>query len=628
MKIQVEKIILVNRAPFDKLEINFSENEVAVLTAINGSGKTTFLSHIVDAWHEMARPHFATEFEHKANKFYRVSSSIYNLDLNQPSYVYIRFKSDEDIIDYVDIRNDCTEEQYNEAIKIEDKIPFYQLKPKLDENNYVKSTSSNFTKRIAEKIFNHNVITYFPSYRYEAPGYLNDPYQVNLDFKKESGFNGYLINPIEVVSVLQKIANWIMDIVLDMRSSIMGADTTVFNNLNTLVNDTLISKKLGQLRFGIGPRGFGITRIQIVDTQNNKQVYPNIFNLSSGESSMLCLFGEILRQADNYSNNIQLNQITGIVLIDEVDKHLHIKLQKEVLPKLFKLFPNVQFIVSSHSPFLNIGLAEDIKERTKIIDLDNFGISTDAKSNNLYTEVYNMMIGENEKFKEMFNALNQKIQAGNKPLIITEGKTDTQHIKKAKAKLEIENCDIDFFEIVGEWGDSQLKTLLVQLSKIKQSRKIIGVFDRDDTDIVKDIEKNGQSYKDYGNNVYSFCIPLINQEFYGNFISIEHYYPESLLLKADSNHRRLFLGNEFYESGNSIDGSYQTKISKIQHKVKVNGVIDDKVFNKTDLAQSNSIALSKAHFADLIEKNIEFLGDFNFNSFNSIFERIKELIAI
>jgi predicted ATP-binding protein involved in virulence len=38
--------------------LTFNENEIGVLTAVNGRGKTTILSHIVDAWHEMARPYF------------------------------------------------------------------------------------------------------------------------------------------------------------------------------------------------------------------------------------------------------------------------------------------------------------------------------------------------------------------------------------------------------------------------------------------------------------------------------------------------------------------------------------------------------------------------------------------
>jgi predicted ATP-binding protein involved in virulence len=68
-------------------------------------------------------------------------------------------------------------------------------------------------------------------------------------------------------------------------------------------------------------------------------------------------------------------------LVDEIDKHLYIKLQKEILPVLLNLFPNMQFILTSHSPFLNIGLAEVAKERTKIIYLSNFGVSTDPIAN-------------------------------------------------------------------------------------------------------------------------------------------------------------------------------------------------------------------------------------------------------
>ena len=40
----------------------------------------------------------------------------------------------------------------------------------------------------------------------------------------------------------------------------------------------------------------------------------------------------------------------GIVLIDEPETHLHLKLQEQVLPILTELFPNIQFIVATHSP--------------------------------------------------------------------------------------------------------------------------------------------------------------------------------------------------------------------------------------------------------------------------------------
>ncbi len=661
MKIHLLKAIFINRAPFDKLELDFYENEISVLSAINGKGKTTILSHIVDAFHEIARPHFQNEYEGKENKFYRVSSAIHNLEQSKPSFVYLRFKLGEETFDYLDIRNNCTEDEYNNAIPIDDKIPFGQIQNNLKTGNYIKKVSSNINKEKSEKIFRNNLITYFPAYRYEQPGYLNDPYKIKLNFRKESGFSGYLPNPIEILSGLPQLANWIMDLVLDNQylnsktedinavletvqinepiskeqiPSIINlviqlninSKSHIRKNINFIITKILKSKGFNTSRFGIGERNLGGTRVQIVNAEDGLQIYPSIFNLSSGESSLLCLFGELLRQADNNTKNIPMNEITGIVLIDEVDKHLHIKLQKEILPILFKLFPNVQFIVSSHSPFLSMGLAEELQNRSKIIDLDNLGISKDATTNDLYKEVYDMMVGENDRFKERYELLEAKIKEGSNPLIITEGKTDIQHIKKAKEKLNITDLDIDFYEITEDWGDSKLKLLLEQLSKVQQSRKIIGIFDRDVSEFIEEIEKDNQSFRKYGNNVFAFCIPLKNNELYGDKISIEHYYPEDILKKESEDKRRLFLGSEFYKSGNSTDGAYQTKIEKIQNKVDNNGVIDKKVYKKEDLEQTNSIALSKSDFAQLIETDTVFTGDFNFDTFRDIFNKIREII--
>lgn len=215
-------------------------------------------------------------------------------------------------------------------------------------------------------------------------------------------------------------------------------------------------------------------------------ICPSIFNLSAGELSLISIFGEILHQADNNYNNIQLNNINGIVLIDEVDKHLHITLQKEILPKLFGLFPNIQFIVSSHSPFLNMGLADTMVERSQIIDLDNNGITCSPTNNDLYKEVYDMMIGENNQFAKKYYQLENTLKEIKKPLVITEGKTDIKFIQKAKEVLNLN--DIDFEIIAPDQqpdGDSNLQKMLEQLCKIKRPFPIIGIFDRDIEGTVK-----------------------------------------------------------------------------------------------------------------------------------------------
>lgn len=624
MKIHLSSATFYNRAPFEKLELYFEENEIAVLTAVNGRGKTTVLSHIVDAFHEMARTFFPGEYEGKENKFYRVSSQIENLDSTKPSLAYLRFKtSSGEYVDCVNARGALTEAEYNALELPSDKIQFHELKESIDRVGFAKKTSSNLDQKKAEAIFASNLLTYFPSYRYEAPGYLNDPYKIELNFAKTSGFSGRLRNPIDVVSGLPQLANWVMDVVLDMKNSNDAQSQVLFQNINTILTNTVISKGFGPLRFGIGPRGFGGTRIQVMKNQLDTEcIYPSIFNISSGESSMLCMFGELIRQADNNVNNIQLNAISGIVLIDEVDKHLHIKLQKEILPALFALFPNVQFIVSSHSPFLSMGLAEITPDRAKIIDLETFGISKDPTTNELYAEVYQMMIGENEKFKELYRSLEEKVTSGGVPLVITEGKTDVQHLRHAKSRLNIQGCDVEFFDVTGDWGDSKLKLLLEQLSKVSQSRKIIGIFDRDVASIVAEVEKDGGVHKNYGNNVFAFCLPVpLGREHYAN-ISIEFFYNDSDL-KKEKDGRRLYFDNEVEFRQSAAKKNERTLI-----RLDVGKSCDE---NTKKIFDENVGALdwihSKAMFSDSVENDSDFSKDFDFSNFELIFARLKEIVG-
>lgn len=626
MKVFLEKAVLVNRAPFDRLELNFSENEIAILSAVNGRGKTTILSHVVDAFYELARPHFINEFEGRSNKFYRIASGINNLDPSQPSFVYFRFKTPDSTIDYIDVRGKSTQAEYEAAILINDKIPFHHFSAQLDQLGSAKSSSQNFNQVIAKDIFSKNVLTYFPSYRYEKPDYLNEPYQVQISFNKQMKFDGNLNNPIEVVSGLPQLANWIMDIVLDMSNKpvqqAIQVQPHLWMNLCLIITQALISKGEGPLRFGIGPRGLGSLRIQVLDIEKNTMLYPSIFAMSAGELSTLCIFGEILRQADANLNDIALDAISGIVLIDEVDKHLHIKLQKEVLPNLFKLFPNVQFIVSSHSPFLAMGLAEKAQDRSKIVNLDNFGISKDPTTNALYAEVYEMMVGENEKFKVLYQDLKQQMQQGTKPLVITEGKTDVQHIIRAKEKLDIADLDVDFLEVTEDWGDTKLKDMLEYMSKAPQARKIIGIFDRDVKKIIDDIEKDGQEFKSYGNNVYAFCLPVPPHRANYSNISIEFYYTDDELRKEKDGKRVYFTNEIKKEILVSTSALVLTKLPTPD----TNSEFIKKVFDQ-DAAQIAGVH-SKTVFASIVENDDDFIHDFNFGTFEPIFNRLRQIILM
>ena len=459
----LEKIIFDNRAPFEHLEIDFKSCGVNVLTAINGKGKTSILSHITDAFYELARPAYPQEFEGKENKLYRVSSPLYNMTSSKPSIVYFRFKDGEVIYDYLDIRGNCTNNQYDNTINVNGKIDYNSFQAELVQQNFAKYWNIK-SNDIRKKMFEQNVLTYFPSYRYELPAYLNDSYSNPLKYSINNRFSGYLPNHIEVISDITSFSNWLLDVLLDMKLgeriqlfrddknnvipfTLHAQENVVLNNLNNILSNTLSSKKYkGHVRFGIGRRNGGMARIAImndVDNEKHYQVCPSIFQLSSGELALISIFGEIIHQADNNVNNTPLENIKGIVIIDEIEKHLHITLQKEILPKMFALFPNVQFIVSSHSPFLNMGLATELSGKHRIFDLDHNGISCSATKNDLYEEVYNLMIDENNRFAKLCEDLTVKLESLTKPLIITEGKTDIKHILKAKEKLGVTDLDFD-----------------------------------------------------------------------------------------------------------------------------------------------------------------------------------------
>ena len=48
---RLKKAIFINRAPFDKLELNFDDSNLFLLSGVNGKGKTTILSYIVDEFY-------------------------------------------------------------------------------------------------------------------------------------------------------------------------------------------------------------------------------------------------------------------------------------------------------------------------------------------------------------------------------------------------------------------------------------------------------------------------------------------------------------------------------------------------------------------------------------------------
>ena len=94
---------------------------------------------------------------------------------------------------------------------------------------------------------------------------------------------------------------------------------------------------------------------------------PFDFNtLSSGYAAILDIVVDLIIRMEKQLNRSFDFTIPGIVLIDEIETHLHLDLQKKIMELLTTVFPNIQFVVSSHSPFILNSLDNVI-----IYDLEN-----------------------------------------------------------------------------------------------------------------------------------------------------------------------------------------------------------------------------------------------------------------
>ena len=159
---------------------------------------------------------------------------------------------------------------------------------------------------------------------------------------------------------------------------------------------------------------------------------PNVFQLSSGETSLLNLFLSILRDFEwSGARFSTTEEIRGIVVVDEIDLHLHAIHQHEVVPSLIKMFPKVQFIVTTHSPLFVLGMQKAFGE-------DGFALYRLPQGQQISPEEFSEFGDAYKAFAET-QTFSVDVQAAigksQKPIVFVEGITDKRYIEKAANSL-------------------------------------------------------------------------------------------------------------------------------------------------------------------------------------------------
>ncbi len=105
-----------------------------------------------------------------------------------------------------------------------------------------------------------------------------------------------------------------------------------------------------------------------IQLENGEKVLMPYRMLSDGQRNVIGLIAELAYRClalNEHLGKDVLVESEGIILIDEIDLHLHPKWQRRIVSDLKKTFPKLQFIVTTHSPFIIQSLKSD-----EIINLD------------------------------------------------------------------------------------------------------------------------------------------------------------------------------------------------------------------------------------------------------------------
>ncbi|MEH5573266.1 AAA family ATPase [Raoultella ornithinolytica] len=191
--------------------------------------------------------------------------------------------------------------------------------------------------------------------------------------------------------------------------------------INLVIDDLRVLFEDDSLDLKFNPNEF---RMEI--HQDGKEPF-GFDSLSSGYSSILSIYANLFMRMNG--PGVFKDEFSGIVIIDEIDVHLHVSLQKIIFPFLNKAFPNIQFIVSTHSPFVIQSVSDaviyDMSSNEQMSDLSFYSYSSivkgllgeDDASDKLTALVNELLeLTNNNEFNDRFDELVELIEKNKKNL--------------------------------------------------------------------------------------------------------------------------------------------------------------------------------------------------------------------
>ncbi len=345
--IKIKSIRIKNIKCFDDLDIKLSQKN-NIFLGINGRGKTTVLQLIAIGISNITPLH-STEWSEVTKNLEKDSSleikfiiSENKTNENEQTLEYKITQEDKVVLKY---KNKKEEKDKEKLIKlIEDKFLFVAY-----------GSSRNANKDITNFTGYDHVSTLFG---------INNNKETHKDLEKGEGFKQ-----------LKKII------------------TEIFNNAEELKNRVILSSYKEGVFYFQAPT-------------NNENEIP-LKALSAGfKTSFKWILDLVIRALKKGFDINKPKEINGIVLIDEIDTHLHIKWQKTILRTLQDVFPNIQFIVTTHSPFVIQSVTNSnvylLKLKDENVTAELLEIEEGTSSKHIITDIFKSTSIFNKDIETMF----------------------------------------------------------------------------------------------------------------------------------------------------------------------------------------------------------------------------------
>lgn len=448
----IQKLTIKDVRDIKNLEIPLDDNERKhlIITGKNGSGKTSTLLEIDNLLNKLIGNGFATMEAHKKNiqTYLKRIESFKNTITSYENNISIQTKNKEKFNDIsnkeqiLQIENNIKSYREN-IITQKNNIKNYensikQWKKEIDEFSKVDLIFSNQDSIYQDIISRKFILSYFKAKRENQPTVVKHIQNISLAPNYTTDTNSL---HTQFIQYMVKLRVDMLDAKEENELEEVKRIEAWFDNFEHSLKELFREENLKikyyrqELNFKIEYDGksFGLNE------------------LSDGYSSLLAIVTELILRME--AHKVKAYDMQGVVLIDEIETHLHVDLQKKVLPFLVSFFPKIQFIVTTHSPFVLSSLSNAI-----ICDLENKSVVEDL-SGHSYESLVDTYFDTDKYSKEVKDRLTKYKELTLKDIDDTLGRSDL----KEYIKLEM------FFETLPKYKNEEIGFHFNRIQQLKQS---------------------------------------------------------------------------------------------------------------------------------------------------------------